>query len=142
VGATASLRDRLGESELLLQNECLVAKNRILRVKLPAKLQLNNPERATLAEIGKRLGRKVLGDVACVAKHDTILAGIGRSSPRSSMAPNTGGLQGALLFHRKWKHWWCQFRSPGRWPRAPTLLVTQRHGRLDLRCTMRRQPGG
>jgi putative transposase len=35
---------------------------------------LSNPECATIAEIGKRLGRKVLGQVACVAKPDTILA--------------------------------------------------------------------
>jgi len=60
--------------ELLLQNECLAAENRILRAKLPRKLRLNNPERATLAEIGKRLGRKMLTEVACVAKPDTILA--------------------------------------------------------------------
>jgi len=37
-------------------------------------LRLSDPERATLAEIGKRLGRKGLGAVACVAKPDTILA--------------------------------------------------------------------
>jgi putative transposase len=35
---------------------------------------LSDPERATLAEIGKRLGRKALRAVACVAKPDTILA--------------------------------------------------------------------
>jgi len=38
------------------------------------KARLSDPERSTLAEIGKRLGRKVLGQVACVAKPDTILA--------------------------------------------------------------------
>jgi len=59
--------------ELLLQNEYLSAENRILRAKLPPKLRLNNPERATIAEIGKRLGRKMLAEVACVAKPDTIL---------------------------------------------------------------------
>jgi len=42
--------------------------NRILRAKLPTKLRLSNPERATLPEIGKRLGHKVLGEVACVAR--------------------------------------------------------------------------
>jgi len=57
-----------------LQNEYLAAENRILRAKLPTKLRLSNPERATLAEIGKRLGRKMLAEVACVAKPDTILA--------------------------------------------------------------------
>jgi putative transposase len=60
--------------ELLLQNEYLAAENRILRAKLPSRLRLSDPERATLAEIGKRLGRKVLREVACVAKPDTILA--------------------------------------------------------------------
>jgi putative transposase len=59
--------------ELLLQNEYLATENRILRAKLPSRLRLNNPERATLAEIGKRLGRKALREVACVAKPDTIL---------------------------------------------------------------------
>jgi putative transposase len=60
--------------ELLLRNEYLAAENRILRVKLPPRLRLSDPERITLAEIGKRLGRKALRDVACVAKPDTILA--------------------------------------------------------------------
>ena len=41
---------------------------------MPARLRLSDPERITLAEIGKRLGRKALRDVACVAKPDTILA--------------------------------------------------------------------
>jgi hypothetical protein len=60
--------------ELLLKNEYLAAENRILRAHLPARLRLSNPERSTLAEIGKRLGRKALTQVACVAKPDTILA--------------------------------------------------------------------
>jgi putative transposase len=60
--------------ELLLQNEYLAAENRILRAKLPSRLRLSDPERATLAEIGKRLGRKALREVARAAKPDTILA--------------------------------------------------------------------
>jgi putative transposase len=60
--------------ELLLQNENLAAENRILRAKLPSRLRLNDPERATLAEIGRRAGRKALREVACIAKPDTILA--------------------------------------------------------------------
>jgi putative transposase len=60
--------------ELLLQNEYLAAENRILRAKLPSRLRLSDPERATLAEIGKRLGRKALREVARVAQPDTILA--------------------------------------------------------------------
>src|SRR5262244_2612200 len=64
----------LVNQELLLQNEYLAAENRILRAHLPARLRLSDPERRTLAEIGKRLGRKVLEKVPCVAKPDTILA--------------------------------------------------------------------
>src|SRR3954452_3990830 len=37
-------------------------------------MRLSDPERSTLAEIGKRLGRAALQQVACVAKPDTILA--------------------------------------------------------------------
>ena len=57
----------LVNQELLLQNEYLAAENRILRAHLPARLRLSDPERSTLAEIGKRLGRKTLRWVACVA---------------------------------------------------------------------------
>src|SRR5258708_6309240 len=63
--------------ELLLQNEYLAAENRILRTKLPPRLRLNDPERATLAEIG-RVGRKALRELASVARPDTILAWYGR----------------------------------------------------------------
>jgi hypothetical protein len=60
--------------ELLLKNEYLGAENRIFRAHLPGCLRLSDPERSTLAEIRKRLGRKALAEVACVAKPDTILA--------------------------------------------------------------------
>jgi hypothetical protein len=74
LGTSAGVRHWIGESGLLLQNEYLAAENRILRAHLPSRLRLSDPERSTLAEIGKRLGRKALKDVACVAKPDTILA--------------------------------------------------------------------
>jgi transposase InsO family protein len=64
----------LVNQKLLLQNEYLAAENRILRSRFPARMRLSDPERATLAEIGKRLGRSALQQVACVAKPDTILA--------------------------------------------------------------------
>jgi hypothetical protein len=59
--------------DLLLRNEYLAAENQILRARLP-KLRLTTPERITLSEIAKRLGRKTLTDIATVAKPDTILA--------------------------------------------------------------------
>jgi putative transposase len=60
--------------QLLLQNEYLAAENKILRAHLPARLRLTDAQRSTLAEIGKRLGRQALQQVARVAKPDTILA--------------------------------------------------------------------
>ena len=41
----------LVNQQLLLQNEYLIAENRILRSHLPARVPLTNAQRATLAEI-------------------------------------------------------------------------------------------
>jgi hypothetical protein len=60
--------------ELLTRNEYLATENRILRAKLLSRLRLSNSERTTLAEIGKRLGRKALREVASVAKPDTCVS--------------------------------------------------------------------
>jgi hypothetical protein len=44
--------------ELLLRNEYLAAENRILRGQIKGRLLLSEGEKATLAEIGHRLGRR------------------------------------------------------------------------------------
>lgn len=62
------------DQELLLRNEYLAAENRILRGQLKGRLTLSDAERAKLGEIGRRLGRKALGEVANAALPDTILA--------------------------------------------------------------------
>ena len=62
------------DQELLSQNEYLAAENRILKAQLNGRLTLSDADRATLGEIGHRLGRKVLAEVATVAQPDTILA--------------------------------------------------------------------
>ena len=62
------------DQELLARIEYLAAENRILKAQLKGRLKLSDAERATLGEIGHRLGRKVLGEVANVARPDTILA--------------------------------------------------------------------
>jgi transposase InsO family protein len=62
------------DQELLARNEYLAAENRILKSQLKGRLKLSDVERATLGEIGHRLGRKVLAEVATVARPDTILA--------------------------------------------------------------------
>src|SRR5262247_3143684 len=61
------------DQELLARNEYLAAENRILKAQLKGRLKLSDAERATLGEIGHRLGRKVLREVATVARPDTIL---------------------------------------------------------------------
>jgi transposase InsO family protein len=61
------------DQQLLLRNEYLVAENRILRDQLKGRLRLSDTERATLGEIGHRLGRKALAEVAKTAVPDTIL---------------------------------------------------------------------
>ena len=61
------------DQELLLRNEYLAAENQILRGQLKGRPRLSDAERAKLGEIGRRLGRKALGDVATAALPDTIL---------------------------------------------------------------------
>jgi hypothetical protein len=59
--------------ELLLRNEYLAAENRILKAQIRGRLLLSQEEKATLAEIAHRLGRKALEGVASTAQPDTIL---------------------------------------------------------------------
>jgi transposase InsO family protein len=51
-----------------------VAENRTLRDQIKGRLSLSDTDRQTLAEIGKKLSKKALEEVAQVAKPDTILA--------------------------------------------------------------------
>ena len=74
------------DQELLARIEYLAAENRILKAQLRGRLKLSDAERATLGEIGHRLGRKVLGEVANVARPDTIWLGTATSRPANSMA--------------------------------------------------------
>jgi hypothetical protein len=62
------------DQELLLRNEYLSVENRILRAQIKGRLLLSDAEKATLAEIAHRLGRKALKEVAAAAKPDTLLA--------------------------------------------------------------------
>jgi hypothetical protein len=71
--AAFGLRYRFVHQELLLQNEYLAAEKRIWKARLQPGWRLSDGERATLAEIGRRLGRKGLQPVARLAKPDTIL---------------------------------------------------------------------
>src|SRR6202521_1856236 len=61
------------DQELLARNEYLAAENRLMKARLKGRLKLSDAERGALGGIGHRLGRKVLADVATVARPDTIL---------------------------------------------------------------------
>src|SRR5262249_49353776 len=52
------------DQALLLRNEYLVTENRLLRHQIPGRVRLSDGERTTLAEIGKKLGRQALEEVA------------------------------------------------------------------------------
>ena len=61
------------DQELLARNEYLAAENRIMKAQLKGRLMLSDAERGALGEIGHRLGRTALADIATVARPDTIL---------------------------------------------------------------------
>src|SRR4029450_524232 len=61
------------DAELLLTNEYLVTENRILRNQIKGRVQLRDGERKALAEIGQKLGKQALQEVAKIVKPDTIL---------------------------------------------------------------------
>ena len=62
------------DQELLVRNEYLVTENRILRHQITGRVRLSDSERKTLAELGKKLGKKALEDVATIVTPETILA--------------------------------------------------------------------
>src|SRR5258705_9273707 len=61
------------DQDLLARNEYLATENRIIKAQLTGRLKLSDAERGVLGEIGHRVGRKVLADVATIARPDTIL---------------------------------------------------------------------
>src|SRR5215475_3657630 len=52
------------DQELLVRNEYLVTENRILRNQIKGRIRLSDSERKTLAELGQKLGKQALQDVA------------------------------------------------------------------------------
>jgi len=62
------------DQELLLRNEYLVTENRMLRNQITGRVRLTDAERKTLAEIGHKLGKQALAEVATIVKPATILS--------------------------------------------------------------------
>ncbi len=90
------------DQALLLRNEYLATENRILRNQIKGRVRLSDGERKTLAEIGYKLGKQALKEVATIVKPDTILGW-----HRTRVAQKCDGSQ-----HRK---------TPGRPPIASEL---------------------
>src|SRR5215472_4134921 len=61
------------DQELPVRNEYLLTENRILRDQLKGRVRLSDGERKALAEIGHKLGKQALQDMATIVKPDTIL---------------------------------------------------------------------
>jgi len=59
---------------LRLRNDYLVAENRILRQQINGRVRLTNSERKELAEMGAKLDKKALAQIATIATPDTVLA--------------------------------------------------------------------
>ena len=62
------------DQEFLVRNEYWVAENRLLRQQITVRVRLRAGERKTLAEIGLKLGKQALKEIATIVQPDTILA--------------------------------------------------------------------
>jgi hypothetical protein len=100
------------DQELLLTNEYLAAENRILRAKIKGRLLLSDSEKTTLAEIGHRLGRKALADVAASAKTDTLFRWYRELIAKKFAGSRFRNPWAVLRLMRKSSVWWCAW--PGR----------------------------
>jgi hypothetical protein len=96
----------LVNQQLLLQNEYLAAENRILKARLQPGWRLSDGEWATLAEIGRRLGRKGLQQVARLAKPDTILAWYRRLVAENSTVPSSAARRAGHAPVQRSRIWW------------------------------------
>jgi putative transposase len=106
------------DQELLLRNEYLVTENRMLRNQLQGRVRLTDTERKTLAEIGMKLGKQALEEVATIVKPDTILAW-----HRKLVAQKFDGSQqrqspGRPKIDQELEPWWCA------WPRRTAVGAT------------------
>jgi hypothetical protein len=62
------------DQELHLRNGYLATENRLLRSQIYGRIRLTDAECKTLAEIGKKLSKQALTEVATIVKPETILA--------------------------------------------------------------------
>ena len=56
------------DQELRLRNEYLATENRLLRQQITGRVHLTDRDRQALAEIGQKLGKKALNELAAIAR--------------------------------------------------------------------------
>ena len=93
------------DQELLLRNQYLVTENRILRRQIAGRIRLSDGERTTLAEIGKKLGKQALAEVASVVTPDTILAWHRKLVARKFDGSQQRQAPGRPKITQSWKPW-------------------------------------
>jgi hypothetical protein len=59
------------DEDLLLRNEYLVTENRILHQQFEGRVRLTDAQRQPLAEIGKKLSKQALEEIATIVKPET-----------------------------------------------------------------------
>jgi hypothetical protein len=138
------------DQELLARNEYLTAENRILKAQLNGRLKLSDAERSTLGEIGHRLGRTALAEVATVAKPDTILAWYrklvahkfdGSKARRGPGRPRVARKVEQLIVRLAEENRdWGYDGLPGRWP-IWDIVYAIRRSAMSCSATICRRPG-
>src|SRR5215472_16473440 len=99
------------DQELLLRNEYLAAENRILKAQIKGRLLLSEEEKATLAEIAHRLGRRALEEVAGAAQPDTILGWYRKLSAKNLMDRDFASEWADHGLLRKSSDWSCAWQK-------------------------------
>ena len=99
------------DQELLLRNEYLVTENRLLRNQMQGRVRLTDGERKTLAEIGQRLGRHALAEIATIVKPDTILAWHRKLVAQNLTVLLCARPQAVRRSMRSWRPWWCAWQK-------------------------------
>jgi hypothetical protein len=92
--------------QLLLQNEYLAVENRILKARLQPGWRLSNGERATLAEIGRGLGRKGLEPSHASPNPIPFLLGIANWWLRNSMVAKSADRPAGRAPVQRSRIWW------------------------------------
>ena len=122
------------DAELRRRNEYLVAENRILRAQILGRVKLSDGERRTLAEIGKRLGRKALTEVASLVRPETILAWHRRLVARKFDGSQKRSAPGRPAIDRAIEELVVRFATENRTRSGRRLEISARHFPEQHRC--------